>query len=158
MKLPTAIPGVLSACKQMRAEALPIFLTENQFKFDADLVRNRCVANWVRGLGPHGARLSKLVLEVMCPEEGRTPTGDMQQVWKPETISIHWSRRSERWKVGISGKIRLKAKDECAKLDTHEKLLLKQVQDDGMPREEALLEFVWSDWLADVVFRCDKGR
>lgn len=158
MKMPTAVPGILSACKQIRGEAMPIFVAENSFKFDAELVKARCVANWLRVIGPYGELLSKVVLDIVCWEVPvNSHPRSTQKVGVHYEMVLQWERvKGEgRWTLDTAQEIAEKAASEYSVLDTYVDRLSKKVKQ-GTAKEVALREFVWSDWLAKLVYVCRK--
>ena len=154
-KLRTAAPGLLSTCRQIRHEAAPIFCSENRaFKFDAQTVRDRCTANWLRTLGAYGGSIPRIVLEVMV-WESVTPNS-LEKVGRAYEIRVGCpaSRPERRFVLEFDAQIMAKDEVGCKRLLEHVEKLSEQV---GQKRdEELLLQFVWSDWMAELVYRCKK--
>lgn len=157
MRLPTALPGILSTCAQIRAEAMPIFIAENSFKFDAEVVKARCVANWLRVIGHYGCLLSKVVLDVVSwevPANLRmTSTAKMGVHYE---MTLRWKTwPSDRWSLMVDEGIRSKASKEVEVLEGYVWTLNEEIGK-GKAKEEVLRAFVWSDWLANCVYLCRK--
>lgn len=157
-KLPTAVPGVLSTCKQVRYEALPIFLAENTLKFDARTVRNRCTGNFLQSIGPYGQLVRHVDLEIMIWGGGHRP-GSLVQSEVPHEITIKCpTADTPRFVLTIDVMFKWKRQKE---VDALVELLdeLNERAAKGVERKEALLlEFVWSDVLVDLVWACEKNR
>ncbi|KAK3719314.1 hypothetical protein LTR37_004533 [Vermiconidia calcicola] len=160
MKLPTAVPGVLSSCRQIRYEAMPIFCAENRFKFDAKTVKERCTANWLRALGRY-ARLIPISIGIeIIVWEDTSPT-NLVKVGRPYVMTIENQPPNggiipdyDGFILRLDGQIEAKAPDECAKMFKHVVKLNERFGQES--REQLLLEFLWSDWMAELVFRCGK--
>lgn len=154
MKLTSCVPGLLSTCRQIRYEAMSTFCSENTISFDSGLVRDRCVANWLRTLGPFGRLIPKLELNVL--------------VWKPIspnrekkigyayslTIECPAGQLNGEFRISIPKSMRVKDGPGCKRLESHIEDLNKRVGEEA--HEKLLLEFVWSDWLAELVYQCKK--
>ncbi|KAK3697952.1 hypothetical protein LTR37_017176 [Vermiconidia calcicola] len=160
MKLPTAVPGVLSSCRQIRYEAMPIFCAENTFKFDAKTVKERCTANWLRALGPYARLIASSVSIEIIVWEDTSPT-NFEKVGRPYVMTIENQAPSDGiildyggFILRLEGQIQAKAPDECAKVFKHVVKLNERFGQ--VSREQLLLEFLWSDWMAELVFRCGK--
>lgn len=160
MRMPTAMPGILSVCKQIRAEAMPIFIAENSFKFDDQLVKARCVANWIRVIGPYDKLLSKVILDLVC---WKFPPGPHAAGTVQEKVGVHyemalrWKTQPEgRWSLHTDHDIVHKATSEWSTLDHYIDSLNKETASGRKAKEEALRDFVWSDWLAKLVYICRK--
>ena len=162
-KLPTAVPGLLSACRQIRHEAMPIFCAENTFKFDDKTVRERCVGNWLRCLGPYGRLLPAITLEILVWEP--MWPNSTEKIGRPYQVKIECNREEGLNPITlphllVDPEIRLKEKSMCDQLLEHMvKLRARAVHGEGERSEalEGLLhEFVSSDWLAELVYRCKK--
>ena len=168
-KLPTAVPGLLSSCQQIRQEAMPIFCTENVFKFDTNTVRDRCTANWVRALGHYGSLVRCVILDVMVWEE--VMFGSLEKVGRVYEVKLGCPAgiRALRDEVQCGGRfilhvdttIRDKAREVYWKLREHVRKLNERMEQNGegsqpVTEESLLVEFLWSDWVAELVYRCKK--
>ena len=166
-KLPTAVPGILSTCRQIRAEAMPIFVAENVgFRFDARVVEARCIANWIRVLGSYARLIQKVVL-VFTVFESYGSVRDHEIVLtcpqghllaQSEGMTGQGKTEVGLFEMQVDKEIEEKAAKTCAQL----KSLVQEWNDRlsmGMEVkiEEALREISGSDWLADVVYRVKKG-
>lgn len=160
MRLPTAVPGLLSACKLIRSEAMPVFIAENSFKFDDELVKARCVANWLRAIGVYASLLSKVILDLVCwefPNGYSLLVGNGKVALHYEMTLLYMSKRKHgRWTLDINREISDKALMECVRLGEFVATLNREILTKGKAKELALLEFVWSDWLAKLVYICRK--
>lgn len=158
MRMPTAVPGILSVCRQTRAESMPIFIAENSFKFDAEIVKARCVANWLRVIGPYGALLSKVVLDVVSwevPASVRAVSNE--KVGVHYEMALSWKKfPQDRWSLHLDKELVAKATTECRILDEYVEKLNMEMAREGKIKEVALRDFVWSDWLAHCVWICRK--
>ena len=151
MELPTAVPGLLSTCQQIRHEATPIFCAENTFKFDSKTVRERCTANWLRALGVHARLIPSLLLEVMVWEP-RTPNSS-ERVGRPYDVLLHCPAGGIML-AAFHARIKVKDDEGCVKLAEYARKLNEEI---GWKRnEELILEFVWSDLMAELVYHCKK--
>jgi hypothetical protein len=129
---------------------MPIFCRDNRgFFFDAAAVRNRCAANWLRALGPYGRLLGKVVLQVDLTRV----YGVSSNVYNPSTV-IAIDYKKGWFTLRVPSAVRERAYMECRKLEHHVGMLNKRIGKEGL--EELLLELVWSDWLSDVVYRCEQ--
>lgn len=160
-RLPTAVPGILSTCRQVRNEAMPILLSENcAFNFDVKMVEARCIANWIQALGPYAALIKRLELQLMLFERGgiaqtkeielTCPAGPLRDQAIGDV-----EKEEPSFEVVIDTKLGVRAEGRCEKLEKHVEDLTKRVQN-GEAVEGLILEFVASDWFAEVVWRCKK--
>ena len=167
-KLPTAVPGLLSSCRQVRGEAMPIFCGENIFKFDAKTVRDRCTANWLRALGHYGGLIPRILLEIIVwePEE-RNST---KMIGRAYELTLHCPanapassvagvrvglvEKEDAFVLRIGPQIWAKEMEMCQKLLKHVERLNERTGTEVA--EKLMLEFLWSDWMAELVYRCKK--
>ena len=162
-RLPTAVPGISSTCRQIRAEGLPIFVAENTgFRFDGRLVASRCVANWLRALGVYARSIKVLELEVHVYERGGWRESGMRTIKLTRSNFVILSKLDETLHVDgiemeIAKEIREKAGQQCKKVEGHvEELNERMLPCDGLQVEEAMYEVVGSDLMADLVWKCAK--
>ena len=180
-KLETGVPGLLNTCQQVRAEALPIFCGENTFKFTAKCVRERCAANWLRALGEHAARIPSvsIIIEVWdlvavqtVAGPGAPPVTTWVDVHNDYEITVKWVAVPENstakfllpWELPvkkgiawtIDNHIQQKDPQACEKVVRHMLALDKQVQKGEIGKDEALVQILWSDLLADLVWKCGR--
>ncbi|TKA31392.1 hypothetical protein B0A50_02238 [Salinomyces thailandicus] len=152
-KLPIAAPGIASTCKQIRNELLPIFVTENGFRFDAVMVRNRCAGNWVKALNCYARMLKKVTLEVQVFER------DFRRgAWRTKhrmcalVLEMPAGRADERFVVGFG-----ELPAEKVELSG----LKRKIEglNDGLGvvgQASKLAAVLFSEELAELVFRCRK--
>lgn len=155
MKLSTAAPGILNTCRQIRHEAMPIFLAENTLKFDARTVRDRCTANFLRAIGPYGRFIRQVSLEIIVwVVAGR----NLLQMSHPYEITIDCpSPHAPVFTMETDPAIRVpKRKVVVEQVVAHMAKLNELVEMER--KERLLLEFVRSDLLADLVYQCNKHR
>jgi hypothetical protein len=164
-RLPTAVPGLLSSCRQIRSEAMPIFLAENTgFKFEARVVECRCPANWIRALGRYTRLIKTVVLEVnVFRSLGAGETHDIELTC-PQSAVLALNEEGAMLGIDMGGfgiriadEMKEKAPQQCEKIRKHVLELNGRLTAGAEVRtEEVLREFVGSDWLADVVWKCKK--
>ena len=166
-RLPTGVPGLLSTCRQIRAEAMPIFVAENiGFRFDAGVVAARCAANWIRALGWYARLIQKVVL-VITVFESYGVTRDHEIVLicpqghvlaQGEGIAGQEAIEAGLFEVKVDAEIEGKADKTCAKLKNRVQEWNDRLRM-GVEVEmvEMIREFVGSDWMSDVVWRVKKG-
>jgi hypothetical protein len=169
--LPTSVPGILSTCRQIRSEGLPIFVAENiGFHFASRLVAARCVANWLRALGTHAASIRTLELEVHVYERdgGRGAGTRMVVLTRSPCLpltgplagreGLRGDRlQADKIEVEIAKQIRNKAGEQCKRIKGHvEELNGRLMSGGGLRVEEAMYEVVGSDLMADLVWKCGK--
>lgn len=153
-KLPVVLPGILSACQQMRYEAMPIFFAENSFKFDARTVSQRCTANLLRAIHSSARLITRVILEIFVSSRDMT-IAEYTEIRRPYELRIdcastpqpHFRVESD---MAISTRVR-----EIAAVMLHSARLDVRAKA-GEKMEKLLLEFVWSDILADLCFACSK--
>ena len=161
-RLSTAVPGLLSTCRLIRHEAMPIFCAENIFKFDTRTVRERCTGNWLRALGWYGGLIPQVILDVVVWETDPAPLHGTAKWGKDYEVKvscpINRPGGKSEFDVCVAGRLIEKACSECERLHEHMAMLNKRIEDGevGKEIEKLLLEFVWSDWFAELVFRCAK--
>ena len=142
-KLRTGLPGLLNASRQLRTEALPLFLAENDFAFDARTTRARCGHGWLATLGPYARLVRGLELRVGV----RTRQPDRE-------FPIGLTRApggDGRLLVSIGLTLRERAPKECRRLKAFVAELNRTMA--GCEWVERADRVVWSDLLADLVFR-----
>ncbi|TKA70201.1 hypothetical protein B0A55_07016 [Friedmanniomyces simplex] len=146
-----AAPGMASTCRQIRVEILPLFAGENAFRFDAAMVRNRCVGAWVKGLDSYARIIGKVTLEVLVLR--RNALGTESQVGEIG-IECPAARTDGRFELVFSADVP-RGKIEGSKLvELVERLNENGVGEGGRASKLAFL--VGSDELAEMVFRCKK--
>lgn len=165
-RLLTAVPGLLSACRQIRAEAMPIFLAENiGFRFDARVVEARCAANWIRALGWYARLIQKVVLVVTVFESYGVirdheivltcPQGHV--LAQGEGVVGQGVIEAGLFELKMDAEIEEKADKTCAKLKNRVQEWNDRLRmGTEVKLEEALREISGSDWLADIVWKCSK--
>lgn len=162
-KLSLTVPGLLNTCKQIRYESMPIFLSEHVIKFDARTVRCRCTGNFIRSLGPLARFIESVALEIMVwtlhqhiPRHP-VPTRAGLRTQQPFEIKIERPASSQRrFSVNIDNVIQAHLWKETQLLLTHAKELDERAEIEEMA--QLLLEFVWSDWMAELVYKSEQGR
>jgi hypothetical protein len=144
-RMPLAFPGLLSTCRQIRKEGLPIFCQENRFNFDAEMVRYRCVAAWLRTLGEHFVgQIPGITLKIAVWNNYIS----MHDV----TIECPPSRKDGKFSLSIDEEIRRMARPQTSKM-----ILAIHTVNSLTGKESAagfLLGFVWSEMVADLVYKC----
>lgn len=163
-RLPLAVPGLLSTCKQIRHEAMPVFLSENALKFDARTVRCRCTANFLRAIGPHARFIRLVILNILVwvtsgVSRGPPPMthGGIRRQQHPLTIEIICPRMpGEKFDMQINTFMQAALAKETELLQKYMDELNERLETDRM--EQLLLEFVWSDRLAELVWKAEQGR
>jgi hypothetical protein len=160
-KLATAVPGILSTCRQIRHEAFIIFCAENTaIKFDHHTVRNRCMAIWLRAIGPYAIKIPKIILEVMVwqPANGNNTNNNREGTGRSREIVLecpfNTAVENAQFKVEFDPSIKAKEYNLYVKLLEHLDELNGHLG--AVENEKLLLEWVWSDLLADLVWRCQK--
>lgn len=146
---------------------MPIFVAENvAFRFDARVVEARCTAHWIRAIGWY-ARLIKKVEFVFTVFESYGRVRDHEIVLtcpqghvlaQGEGVGGEGVTQVGLFDVKIDEDVQEKSIIACEKLK-------KRVQEwndrlsmgSEVRTEEALWEFVGSDCVSDVVWRCKKG-
>lgn len=158
-RLSQEIPELLSTCKQIRHEALPILLAENKIHFDSKTVRYRCTTNFLRSLGPYARFIRHVTLDVM--------------VWVPIDPVLHVSRHlrrqdrfsvdikcptasGEKFEVHVDEAIAHRVKLETRLFHRHVESVNERVGIEEM--EHLLLALVGSDCVAELVWKCDQGH
>ncbi|KAI6843220.1 hypothetical protein KC340_g1433 [Hortaea werneckii] len=153
-----AAPGIASTCRKIRKEVLGIWVGENEFVFDAVMVRNRCAGNWVKALGSYACLLKRVRLEVQVLVRPAS-SGLQGQCTKQERVEIGVElpagREDGRFEMWVEGKVPSKGKSE-------EKGLREKVEGlneggDGVQGQAAnLAVLLYSEELAELVFKCRK--
>ena len=163
-RLPTAVPGLLSSCRQIRGEAMPIFLAENSgFKFEARAVECRCPANWIRALGWYARFVKMVVLEFLVYPSSGNAEYDIELTC-PQSAVLALNEEGAMLGIEMGGfgiriadEMKGKAPEQCEKIRKHVLELNGRLAAGAELRtEEVLREFVGSDWMADVVWKCKK--
>ena len=164
-RLPTGVPGLLSTCRQIRNEAMPIFLAENGgFSFEASLVTCRCPANWIRALAWYARLIKMVVLGVNVQQSsGGVEMHDIELTCPQSAIlalneeGAMLGREMGGFGIKIGDEMKVKAPEQCEKIRKHVLELNARLTAGAEVRtEEVLREFVGSDWMADVVWKCKK--
>ncbi|GAB1738735.1 hypothetical protein NU219Hw_g3530t1 [Hortaea werneckii] len=156
-RLGGAAPGIASTCRQIRKEVMGIWVGENEFLFDAVMVRNRCAGNWVKALGRYADLLKKVRLEIQVLV--RPPSGAQGQWTKEERVEIGVElpagREDGRFEMKVEGKVPSKGKGEEKGL--REKVDCLNDGDEGVQGQAAnLAVLLYSEELAELVFKCRK--
>lgn len=64
----TALPGLLTTCRQIRSEAASIYFCENHcFQFDDQVVQQGCVPNWFRCIGEYISEIRQMHFAMKRP-------------------------------------------------------------------------------------------
>lgn len=164
-RLPTAVPELLSSCRQIRSEAMPIFLAENAgFEFEARVVECRCPANWIRALGWYARLIKTVTLKIDVYESrGVVRTHEIKLTCPPSAALAQneggamLGMVTGGFGIMIAEDVKVKAPKQCEKIRRHVlELNARLTAGKKVRTEEVLREFVGSDWLADVVWRCKK--
>lgn len=156
-KLSGAAPGVASTCRQIRKEVMGIWIGENEFVFDAVMVRNRCAGNWVKALGRYAGLLKKVRLEVQVLV--RPPSGVEGQCTKQEMVEIGVElpagREDGRFEMSVVGKVPSKGRAE--EMGLREKVECLNEGGEGVQGQAGnLAVLLYSEELAELVFKCRK--
>ncbi|KAI6898783.1 hypothetical protein KC318_g7633 [Hortaea werneckii] len=153
-----AAPGIASTCRQIRKEVLGIWVGENEFVFDAVMVRNRCAGNWVKGLGSYACLLKKVRLEIQVlvrpassGAQGQCTTQEKVEIG----VELPAGRDDGRFEMWVEGKVPSKGKDEEKGL--REKVDGLNEGGDGVQGQAGnLAVLLYSEELAELVFKCRK--
>lgn len=157
MNLDTAVPGLLSASREISRETIPIFCAGNtSFRFDAATVRARCPANWLRALKNYASYLRQITLAIVCWEPVAPHTNE--RGFREHELRIYCPTSSHgagAFAISCDAELSTKAAQQCDKLDEHVKAVNRRFER-GEKVEQLLLELVWSDLMADLVYLCGK--
>ncbi|KAK3113305.1 hypothetical protein LTR53_009555, partial [Teratosphaeriaceae sp. CCFEE 6253] len=113
-----AAPAIASTCSQLRNEIMPIFTAENEFRFDAVMVRNRCAAFWAKSLNTYARLVNRVTLEVLVQTRIRTAIGGTDNQVGEITITCPVGSADGRFAVACTANI------SKANLDTSQLLPL----------------------------------
>ncbi|KAI6850913.1 hypothetical protein KC332_g395 [Hortaea werneckii] len=155
-----AAPGIASTCRQMRKEVMGIWVRENEFQFDAVMVRNRCAGNWVKALGGEYAGLLKKVrLEEQVLVRSPASAGTEGQATKQEKVEIGVElpagREDGRFEMWVEGTVPSKGKVEVKGL--RERVECLNEGGEGVQGQAGnLAALLFSEELAELVFKCRK--
>ncbi|KAK0305580.1 hypothetical protein LTR01_006727 [Friedmanniomyces endolithicus] len=150
---PVAAPGMASTCHQIRNEVLPIYVAENEFRFDAAMVRNRCVAAWVRCLDCYAGMVRKVTLEVLVLRRDVLGVGTESEMGEVG-VECPVARGDGRFEVVFSGGIPRHKVESSKVLELVERVNGEDVGEGGRARR--LASIVGCDELAEMIFRCKK--
>ncbi|KAK0365306.1 hypothetical protein LTR02_005600 [Friedmanniomyces endolithicus] len=154
-RAPIAAPGMASTCLQIRNEVLPIYVAENEFRFDAAMVRNRCVAAWARCLDSYAGMVRKVTLEVLVLRRDVLGVGTESEMGEVG-VECPAARGDGRFEVVFSAGIP-RGKIEGSKvLELVERVNGEDVGEGGRARR--LASIVGSDELAEMIFRSHGRR
>ncbi|KAI6907601.1 hypothetical protein KC318_g5529 [Hortaea werneckii] len=153
-----AAPGIASTCRQIQKEVMGIWVGENEFLFDAVMVRNRCAGNWVKALGHYACLLKKVRLEIQVLVRPAS-SGAQGQCTKQESVEIEVElpagREDGRFEMSVEGKVPSKGKSEEKEL--REKVECLNEGEGGVQGQAAdLAVLLYSEELAELVFQCRK--
>ncbi|GAB1728763.1 hypothetical protein NU195Hw_g470t1 [Hortaea werneckii] len=155
-----AAPGVASTCRQIRKEVMGIWVRENEFLFDAVMVRNRCAGNWVKALGGEYAGLLKKVrVEIQVLVRPSSSAGTEGQATKQEKLEVlvelPAGREDGRFEMWVEGTVPVKGKAEEKGL--RGKLECLNDGGDGVQGQAGnLAALLFSEELAELVYKCRK--
>jgi len=150
-RAPVAAPGIASTCQQIRNELMPIFCAENTFKFNAAMVRNRCVGNWVRSMNTYARMIRRITLEILVLDRNGAGGGTDSQTCD---IVLGCPVANEDWRFELSFDKGLPKE----KVDASGLKPLVEKLNDGQKRGQAskLVTILQSEPLAELVYRCRK--
>ncbi|KAK1061660.1 hypothetical protein LTR74_010921 [Friedmanniomyces endolithicus] len=152
-RAPVAAPGMASTCHQIRNEVLPIYVAENEFRFDAAMVRNRCVAAWVRCLDSYAGMVRKVTLEVLVLRRDVLGVGTESEMGEVG-VECPAARGDGRFEVVFSAGIPRGKVESSRVLELVERVNGEGAGEGG--RAGRLASIVGSDELAEMIFRCKK--
>lgn len=139
---------------------LGIWVRENEFLFDAVMVRNRCAGNWVKALGGgYAGLLRKVRLEVQVLVRPSSSAGTEGQATKQEKVEIGVElpegREDGRFEMWVEGRTPEKGKVEVKGLRERVKCL-NEGGDGEKGQADNLAALLFSEELAELVFKCRK--
>ncbi|KAI7280490.1 hypothetical protein KC343_g193 [Hortaea werneckii] len=155
-----AAPGIASTCRQIRKEVMGIWVRENEFQFDAVMVRNRCAGNWVKALGGEYAGLLKKVgVEIQVLVRPPASAGGEGQATKQEKVEVRVElpagREDGRFEMWVEGTVPSKGKVEEKGL--RERVECLNEAGEGVQGQAGnLAALLFSEELAELVFKCRK--
>ncbi|KAI7279714.1 hypothetical protein KC345_g5190 [Hortaea werneckii] len=154
-----AAPGIASTCRQMRKEVMGIWVRENEFQFDAVMVRNRCAGNWVKTLGGEYAGLLKKVRGEIQVLVRPPPSGTEGQCTKQEMVEIGIElpagREDGRFEWWVEGTV--PSKGQAEEKGLREKVDGFNEGGEGVQGQAGnLAALLFSEELAELVFKCRK--
>ncbi|KAK5107353.1 hypothetical protein LTR62_001369 [Meristemomyces frigidus] len=155
-KASVAAPAVASTCRQLRNEIMPIYCAENEFHFDATMVRNRCVHAWAESMNTYVRLIKRITLDVLVLSRMSLANGGGTRSRTSEiTVTCPVARTDGKFEVTFS------ANFPEEKLEASELESLIETMNDGEEFkdcgfEEKLFSLLQSDELAELVFRCKK--
>ncbi|KAK4960137.1 hypothetical protein LTR10_003028 [Elasticomyces elasticus] len=152
-RAPIAAPAIASTCSQIRNELMPIYTTECEFRFDAVMVRNRCVHSWVLSMNTYARLITKVTLEVLQLTRNGPGLGTDSQLGTI-TIECPAGRSDGRFEIAFSTHIPKEKIDDSKLVE-----LVRGLNEDAdakRGRASKLAFIMGSDELAELVFRCKK--
>ncbi|KAK5119593.1 hypothetical protein LTR85_007422 [Meristemomyces frigidus] len=147
---PLAAPAIASTCQQIRNELMPIFCAENTFKFDAVMVRNRCVGNWAKSLNTYARMVRKVTLEILVLNRNYAAGGTASQLCDI-VVECPIGRPDGRFELTFDDELPNEKVDACEL-----KGLVDRLNDGEAGAASKLSFIVGSDELAELVYRCRK--
>lgn len=145
-----AAPAIASTCQQIRNELMPIFCAENSFRFDAVMVRNRCVGNWARSLNTYARMVRKVTLEILVLNRDYA-TGGTDSLLCDLVVQCPAGSPDKDFELTFDDKLLCDKNAVSALEDLVDRL------NDGEAGAASKLSFILgSDELAELVYRCRK--
>ncbi|CAK1364200.1 unnamed protein product [Cercospora beticola] len=170
------LPGIINTCRQIRAECGPICFAEHDaFVFDADVVHQRCVGNYIRSVGHYIDLVKKFKFQLLRPlwrdEHFMGWNGHMFTIIPPHFSESKWFELSQEACWPRAHEARCYELCECTVRKEIRRLNTKMLNtyphdpflDDPIDPKasydisEYLLNFFESDVLDDWVFRTRKN-
>ncbi|KAK4548145.1 hypothetical protein LTR36_010014 [Oleoguttula mirabilis] len=147
---PIAAPAIASTCQQIRNELMPIYCTENAFKFDAVMVRNRCVGNWAKSMNTYARMVRKVTLEILVLNRNYA-AGGTDSLLGDIVVECPADRVDGRFELSFDDKLPKEKVEVCGLQG-----LVDGLNDGEAGLASKLAFIVGSDELAELVFRCRK--
>lgn len=158
-RLSQEVPELLSTCKQIRHEALPILLAENKIHFDSKTVRYRCTGNFLRSLGPYARFIRHVTLDIMVWVPIDPLLRVRRHLRRQDRFSIHIkcpTACGEKFEVHVDEVIAHRVKFETRQYLQHVEEVNGRVDIDKI--EHLLIALICTDRVAELVWKCDQGR
>ncbi|CZT19669.1 uncharacterized protein RCC_05520 [Ramularia collo-cygni] len=148
------VPGITQTCKQLRWEALPIYLAENPaVHFDAGATLDGCTLRYLESLGSYADLIPKYILTLQRP----IWTLDKFEEYALYRFSITTPKRDGSGDYTLEQSESSGRKICQCKLD---KLVvgLNEKKKEGKPAGKAMYEFLDHDEFTDFVWRVKKTK